>query len=412
MPNTETASLPQAPASLSERDQRGNIIRLTLAQALAGANSVVVYATGAIIGHMLAPNKTLATLPISIFVVGMAACILPAGAIARRHGRRAAFLAGTVCGVLTGLLAAIAVMLSSFWLFCLATFFGGAYAAVVLSFRFAAADGVDPTKRARALSFVMGGGVLAGVVGPQLVTHTMYLWPAHMFAATFVAQAIVAALSALVLLGVRLPMPSAAELAGGRPLGLIARQPLFITAVICGAVSYMLMNFLMTAAPLAMQMCGHSQESSNLGLQWHVIAMYAPSFFTGHLITRFGAGRVVIVGLLLTGLSAAVGLMGIDVAHFWLTLILLGVGWNFGFIGASALVLECHRPEEKTRVQSLNDFIVFGTMAVGSFASGGLLAAYDWNTVLWVSFVPLAVALVALVIVPSMKKVDAAGIGE
>ncbi len=131
---------------------------------------------------------------------------------------------------------------------------------------------------------------------------------------------------------------------------------------------------------------------------------------SGHLITRFGAGRVVIIGLLLTGLSAAVGLMGIGVAHFWLTLVLLGVGWNFGFIGASALVLECHRPEEKTRVQSLNDFIVFGTMAVGSFASGGLLAAYDWNTVLWVSFVPLAVALLALVIVPSMKKIDATGI--
>jgi len=398
MPSTSAASVNTTSLELSEREQRGNIIRLTLAQALAGANSVVVYATGAIIGHMLAPNKTLATLPISIFVVGMAACILPAGSIARRHGRRAAFLAGTGCGVLTGLLAAVAVVLGSFWLFCLATFFGGAYAAVVLSFRFAAADGVDAPRRARALSFVMGGGVVAGVVGPQLVTYTMYLWPAHMFAATFVAQAAVAALSAIVLLGVRLPMPSAEEVASGRPLGTIARQPLFITAVICGAVSYMLMNFLMTAAPLAMQMCGHSQESSNLGLQWHVIAMYAPSFFTGRLITRFGAGRIVAAGLLLTGLSAAVGLMGIDIAHFWLTLILLGVGWNFGFIGASALVLECHRPEEKTRVQSLNDFIVFGTMAVGSFASGGLLAVYDWNMVLWVSFAPLVLAIAALML--------------
>jgi len=398
MPSTSAASVNTTSLELSEREQRGNIIRLTLAQALAGANSVVVYATGAIIGHMLAPNKTLATLPISIFVVGMAACILPAGSIARRHGRRAAFLAGTGCGVLTGLLAAVAVVLGSFWLFCLATFFGGAYAAVVLSFRFAAADGVDAPRRARALSFVMGGGVVAGVVGPQLVTYTMYLWPAHMFAATFVAQAAVAALSAIVLLGVRLPMPSAEEVASGRPLGTIARQPLFITAVICGAVSYMLMNFLMTAAPLAMQMCGHSQESSNLGLQWHVIAMYAPSFFTGRLITRFGAGRIVAAGLLLTGLSAAVGLMGIDIAHFWLTLILLGVGWNFGFIGASALVLECHRPEEKTRVQSLNDFIVFGTVAVGSFASGGLLAVYDWNMVLWVSFAPLVLAIAALML--------------
>lgn len=381
---------------LSERDQRGNIARLTLAQALAGANAVVIYATGAILGHMLAANKTLATLPISIFVVGMAACILPAGAIARHHGRRAAFLAGTGCGVLTGLLAALAVLAGSFWLFCVATFFGGAYAAVVLTFRFAAADGVDPRLRAPALSFVMGGGVVAGIFGPQLVTHTMHLWPSHLFAATFLAQAGVAALSALVLWGVRLPQPSAEEISGGRALGIVARQPLFITAVICGAVSYMVMNFLMTAAPLAMHLHGHSQESANLGLQWHVIAMYAPSFITGWLINRFGAGRIVAIGLLLSGMSAAAGLTGATVAHFWLTLVLLGIGWNFGFIGASALVLECHRPEEKTRVQSLNDFIIFGTMAIGSFASGGLLAAYDWNTVLWVSFLPLVLAAVAL----------------
>ena len=392
------ASLNDPATELSRREQRGNIARLTIAQALAGANSVVVYATGAIIGDMLAPNKTLATLPISIFVVGMAACILPMGAIARRYGRRTAFLAGTVCGVLVGLLAAAAVVMGSFWLLCLATFFGGAYAAVVLSFRFAAADGVAPSLRARALSFVMGGGVVAGIVGPTLVTYTMYLWSPHLFAATFLVQALVAAISAAVLAGVRLPTLTAAQVAGGRPIGVIARQPLFITAVICGAVSYMLMNFLMTAAPLAMHLCGHSQESANLGLQWHVIAMYAPSFFTGRLITRFGAGKIVSAGLLLTGISAAVGLTGIDVAHFWLTLILLGLGWNFGFVGASALVLECHRPEEKTRVQSLNDFIVFGTMAVGSFASGSLLAAYDWNTVLWVSFAPLALAVVALVV--------------
>ena len=378
------------------REQRGNIARLTLAQALAGANSAVIYAVGAIIGAALAPDKALATLPISVFVVGMAACILPAGTIARRHGRRAAFLAGTGGGVLAGLLAALAVLWGSFWLFCLATFFGGAYAAVVLSFRFAAADCVEPQWQPRALSIVMAGGVAAGVVGPQLVTYTMNLWPPHMFAATFLVQAGVAALSAIVLTGVRLPMPTTAEKAGGRPLALIARQPRFIVAATCGAVSYMLMNFLMTAAPLAMRMCGHSQESSNLGLQWHIVAMYAPSFFTGRLITRFGAGRVVAVGLALIGFSAAVGLTGIDVAHFWTTLILLGLGWNFGFVGASAMVLECHRPEEKTRVQALNDFLVFGTMAVGSFSSGGLLASYGWDMVLWASFAPLALAVTAL----------------
>lgn len=375
---------------------RGNVARLTIAQALAGANSVVVYATGAIVGNLLAPDPALATLPISIFVVGMAACTLPAGAIAQRYGRRAAFLAGTGCGVLVGLLAMIAVMIGSFWLFCLGTFFGGAYAAVVLSFRFAAADCVPPERRPRALSFVMAGGVFAGVIGPQLVTHTMYLWMPHMFAVTFLAQAAVAALSAVILLGVRLPAPSRAEAKGGRPLGVIVRQPRFIIAVICGVVSYLLMNFLMTAAPLAMLMCGLPQESANLGLQWHVIAMYAPSFFTGALISRFGATRIVLTGLGLIGLSAGIGLLGIEVAHFWLTLILLGVGWNFGFIGASTMVLDTHRPEEKARVQSFNDFIVFGTMAIGSFLSGGLLSAYGWSMVLWLSFVPLTLAVLAL----------------
>ncbi|WP_186398939.1 MFS transporter [Stappia sp. P2PMeth1] len=375
---------------------RANVIRLALAQALAGANSVVVFATGAIVGHMLAPTPALATLPITIFVVGMAACTLPAGAIAQRHGRRATFLLGTVCGVLVGLLAALAVVIGSFWLFCAATFFGGAYGAVVLSFRFAAADCVPADKRPRALSLVMAGGVFAGVIGPQLVTHTMYLWMPYMFAATFLAQAAVAALSAVILAGIRLPMPTAEERSGGRPLALIIRQPRFLIAVTCGVVSYLLMNFLMTAAPLAMQLCGLSQESANLGLQWHVIAMYAPSFFTGSLIARFGAPTVVAAGLALIGASAAVGLTGLEVTQFWLALILLGVGWNFGFVGASALVLECHRPEEKTRVQSLNDFIVFGTMAFGSFLSGGLLTAYGWNTILWLSFVPLVFAFLAL----------------
>ena len=381
---------------LPEKAQSGNIWRLSIAQALAGANSIVVYATGAIVGDILAPSPMLVTLPISIFVVGMAACILPVGAIARRHGRRAAFLTGTGAGILAGLLAMFAVILGEFWLFCLATFFGGSYAAVVLSFRFAATDGVAQQWRARALSLVMAGGVAAGVVGPQLVTFTMDLWPSHMFAATFLVQAVVAFASTFILLGVKLPMPTAEEIAGGRPLKVIVRQPSFVAAAICGAVSYMLMNFLMTAAPLAMHHVGHSQASANLGLQWHVIAMYAPSFFTGSLISRFGAGRVATVGLALTGLSALVGLGGMDVAHFWASLILLGVGWNFGFLGASALVLECHRPEEKTRVQSLNDFIVFGLMAVGSFSSGGLLSAYGWNTVLWVSFVPLAISALAL----------------
>ncbi|HET8997863.1 MAG TPA: MFS transporter [Acetobacteraceae bacterium] len=376
---------------------RGNVLRLSVAQALAGANSTLVYAAAAIVGHTLAPSKLLATLPISVYVVGMAVCTLPAGAVARRYGRRAAFLTGTGCGAIAGLLSTLAILLNAFWLFCIGTCFGGAYGAVVLSYRFAAADCVPPERRARALAAVMAGGVFAGVIGPQLVTYTMELWQPYLFAATFLAQAAVAVLSALIVAGVRLPKPSAAEIVGGgRPLGVILREPRFIIAMICGTVAYMLMNFLMTTAPLAMRLCGISQSAANLGLQWHVIAMYAPSFFTGRLIGRFGAPRVVAVGLTLFAAAGVMGLTGTDVTHFWLSLILLGLGWNFSWLGASALVLECHRPEERTRVQSLNDFVVFGMMALGSFSAGGLLLSFGWDTVIWVSFLPLAAAVAAL----------------
>lgn len=390
------------------RHETDNVLRLAIAHALAGANAAVVYATGAVIGNTLAPSPALATLPISIFVVGMALCTLPAGVIARRCGRRAAFLAGTGCGILVGLLSALGVVLGSFWLFCTAMIFGGAYAAVVLSFRFAAADCAPPERRARAMSTVMAGGVFSGIIGPQLVTLTMDLWPPYLFAATYLAQAAVAALSALVLCKVRLPKPTAVDVGCGRPITVIARHPRFVTAVICGLVSYLLMNFIMTASPLAMRLCGLSQETSNLGLQWHLIAMYAPSFVTGRLIARFSASRLVLTGLGLIAASAAVGLSGIETAHFWLSLILLGVGWNFGFLGASALVLECHRPEERTQVQSLNDFIIFGTMVLGSFASGGLLTIYGWNMVLWVSFVPLLPAVAALVLAAPTRHSPAA----
>ncbi|WP_413701629.1 MFS transporter [Psychromonas sp. KJ10-10] len=210
-----------------------------------------------------------------------------------------------------------------------------------------ATDGLPEDKRAQALSLVMAGGIFAGVIGPQLVTHTMHLWTDKMFVATFVAQATVAAIAGLILLGVHSPKPTQQEMKGGRDLAEIALQPHFIAAVICGAASYMVMNFLMTSAPLAMHMHGHSQESANLGMQWHVIAMYLPSFFTGKLITRFGATRISIIGLSLSGISAVIGFVGEDVSHFWMLLTLLGIGWNFGFLGASAMVLECHKPEEK-----------------------------------------------------------------
>jgi len=383
---------------LPTAEQNNNIIRLAAAQALAGANSVVFYATGAIVGSTIAPDASLSTLPITLFVLGMASSILPFGTLARKRGRKAAFMDGTGAGMITGLMAAVAMMLGSFLLFCCAAFLGGAYAAVALSFRFAATDGVSPERRARALSLVMGGGVLAGIIGPGLVTTTMNLWPPHTFVITFVAQGVVAAISAFILKGVTPAESSAASASGGRPLWEIVRQPGFARTVFSGAVTYMVMNFLMTAAPLSMHMHGISQEAANLGIQWHVIAMFGPGFFTGKLISRFGAMRVAAAGLLITASAVFAGLSGTGIHHYWLSLILLGLGWNFGFIGASARIIDFHRPEEKTQVQSLNDFVVFGVMIVGSFSSGALLTLYGWNAVLWGSLVPVGLAFLALIV--------------
>jgi predicted MFS family arabinose efflux permease len=281
-------------------------------------------------------------------------------------------------------------------LFCCATFLGGLYGAVSQSYRFAAADGASAAYRPKAVSWVMAGGVFAGVLGPQLVQWTMDVWPPYLFAFSFVMQAVVALIAMAVLSGVDAPKPAAADLTGGRPLLAIARQPRFIAAAICGVVSYSMMNLVMTSAPLAMKICGLSVSDSNFGIQWHIVAMYGPSFFTGSLIARFGARRIVAIGLVLEALAATIGLSGLTAMHFWATLMVLGVGWNFSFIGASALVLETHLPQERNKVQAFNDFLVFGVMALGSFSSGQLLANYGWSAVNMVVFPPVLLGLAVL----------------
>src|SRR6195952_1913589 len=370
---------------------RSNVVRLAAAQALSGANSAVIFATGSIVGATLAPDISLATVPLSMFVVGLATGTLPTGAISRAYGRRAAFMVGTGCGVLTGLLAAFAILRGSFGLFCCATFLGGLYGSVSQSYRFAAADGASAAYRPKAVSWVMAGGL-----GPQLVQWTMDIWPPYLFACSFVAQAVVAVIAMIVLSGVDAPKPAPSDLHGGRPLFVIARQPRFIAAALCGVIAYPMMNLVMTSAPLAMKMCGLTVSDSNFGIQWHIVAMYGPSFFTGSLIARFGAPVIVALGLALEAVAAGIGLSGITAMHFWATLIVLGVGWNFSFVGASALVLETHRPQERNKVQAFNDFLVFGTMALGSFSSGQLLANYGWSAVNIVVFAPVLLGLAVL----------------
>src|SRR3954447_15582767 len=381
---------------INDARARGNVLRLAAAQALTGANSAVIFATGSIVGATLAPSISFATVPLSMYVLGLAAGTLPTGAISRAYGRRTAFIIGTFCGVLTGALAAIAVLYASFWLFCGATFLGGLYGAVAQSYRFAAADGASAAFRPKAVSWVMAGGVFAGVLGPQLVQWTMDVWPPYLFAFSFVVQAVVALVAMAIVAGVDAPKPAPADLHGGRPLLEIARQPRFIAAALCGVIAYPMMNLVMTSAPLAMKICGLSLSDSNFGIQWHIVAMYGPSFFTGSLIARFGAPKVVATGLLLEAIGATIGLTGITALHFWATLIVLGLGWNLGFVGASALVLETHRPQERNKVQAFNDFLVFGTMAIGSFSSGQLLANYGWWAVNLVVYPPVLFGLAVL----------------
>jgi len=378
---------------------RANVVRLAAAQALTGANSAVIFATGSIVGATLAPDMSLATVPLSMYVVGLAAGTLPTGAISRRFGRRAAFVIGTGLGTLTGLLGSVAILHGSFALFCIATFLGGLYGSVAQSYRFAAADGASAAYRPKAVSWVMAGGVFAGVLGPQLVQWTMDVWQPYLFAFSFLVQAAVALIAMGIVAGVDMPKPAPADLHGGRPLLTIVTQPRFIAAALCGIISYPMMNLVMTSAPLAMKMCGLSVSDSNFGIQWHIVAMYGPSFFTGALIARFGAQKVVATGLLLEAGAAGIGLSGLTAMHFWVTLIVLGVGWNFSFIGASALVLETHRPQERNKVQAFNDFLVFGMMAIGSFSSGQLLANYGWSAVNLVVFPPVIVGLVVLSLV-------------
>jgi predicted MFS family arabinose efflux permease len=372
---------PAQHAAFDDQLARRNAIVLAVAQALAGGNNTVIVASASILGSMLAPDKGLATLPITGMVFGMWFGTLPVGALSRRYGRRFALQCGSVFGILSGLISYTAAMQGNFSILLLGTFCGGLYAAAHMSYRFAAADTASERYRPKVVSWVLAGGIFAAVIGPQLVIFTKDLLPPHLFAASYLGQSACALLAAIVLQFVNVPRPVVRTAEAGRPLGEIALTPRFIVAVVCGVASYAMMNMVMTSAPLAMVGCGHSVTDATLGIQWHVLAMYAPSFITGALIVRFGVGRITSLGLILIGMTALVGLSGTTVAHFWTALVLLGLGWNFAFIGATTMVTQCHRPEERNKVQAFNDFLIFGSMAVSSFSSGQLLERLGWAAV-------------------------------
>jgi len=381
------------PAALHFDDAlaKRNALVLAVCQALAGGNNTVVVATGAILGGILAPNAGFATLPITFMVLGMWIGTLPLGYLARRIGRRNALQVGSAFGVLSGFVSCGAAIIMSFPLLLLGTFFAGLYAAAHQSYRFAAADTASEAFRPKAVSWVLAGGVFAAIIGPQLVIATKDMLP-YLFAASYLGQSACALIAAGVLSFVKIPQVTHKHVEPARPLKEIALTLRFTVAATCGVVSFAMMNILMTSAPLAMVTCGHSVTDATLGIQWHVMAMYAPSFITGSLIARYGVERITAIGLGLLVLTAIVGISGTTVAHFWTNLILLGLGWNFAFIGATTMVTHCHRPQERTTVQAFNDFLIFGSMAISSFSSGQLLAYFGWATVNEVIFPFVAVA--------------------
>jgi MFS family permease len=357
----------------------------------------VIVATGGIAGSMLAPDPALATLPISVMVAGMWMGTLPVGAMSKAWGRRTALQVGSLFGMLSGLLSCAGSLRGSFVLLLLGSLCGGLYAAAHQSYRFAAADTASHHFRPKAVAWVLAGGIFAGVIGSNLVIVTKDIWPAYLFAATYLGQSACALLAAGVLTLLRIPRPNVSHsLADGRPLAEIIVQRKFIVAVICGLASYAMMNMVMTSAPLAMVMCNHSVGEAALGIQWHVIGMYGPSFVTGALIIRFGLRKIMITGLTLMVAAAAIGAAGIALWNFWIGLTLLGAGWNLAFIGATTLVTECHSPRERNKVQAFNDFLIFGAMAIGSFSSGALLSRYGWTAVNVVVFPVILVAVLSL----------------
>jgi len=383
------------------REARRTAVLLAAAQAIIGSAAPIAISLGALAGqYLLGPDKSLATAPVTGFNIGVALGALPAAAIIRQLGQRGGFMTGTIVTALGGLVATLALFHPNFWLFAFGLLVIGVGGAFVQQFRFAAADNAPPEFKARAISFVLAGGIVTAVLGPQIVIFTRESFAPVMFAGSFASILVLAAVGAIILSFLRIAPKAvsgaAIEDGDARPLSEIVSQPRFVAALFCVVGSYALMSFVMTGAPLAMVGCGLSTDDATLGISWHVMAMFAPSFFTGSLIHRFGAERIVAAGLVLLIGCAVVALSGLALWQFWTALILLGLGWNFGFIGATSMVAASYRPSEKSKVQGFHDFVLFGSVAFASLMSGAVYNAWGWTMLNWLVFPVTALCFVAL----------------
>jgi MFS family permease len=383
---------------------------LAACQALGMSCMALSITITALVGAGLAPSPSLATLPLALQFVATAAATIPVSLLMGRFGRRAGFVLGSLAGMTGGAVSCLAVFLADFWLFCLGAAFIGVFATHVALFRFAAAEVAGAEQRSRAISYVMIGGLVAAVLGPQLAKWTKGVFAPIDFAGGYAAMAVLAFRMLVLGLFVALPRPlSARERGGGRPLGEIVRQPALVVAVLCAMVAYGAMNLVMVSTPLAMVACGHPFDTAAFVIQWHVVGMFAPSFVTGHIIHRLGALPVIAVGGLLILACAMVNLTGIAVLQFWGALVLLGIGWNFMYIGGTTLLTETYRPEEQSRVQAMNEFLVFGTTAVTALASGALFNTLGWVAVNLGIVVPVLGASAAALWLARRRPAPAAG---
>ena len=374
-----------------------NIGLLAACQALLFTNNSTLIAINGLAGLSLAPYAGLATLPVTCWVLGGAIATMPASFHMKRAGRQRGLTMGTFWGIVGALICASAIWTRNFWLLCFGTLVWGAYNAYGQYYRFAAADIATPDNRANAISLVLAGGLVGGILGPTSSRFTVDL-VGPKFAGAYLALILFALLTMLLLRFIRIPTPSAAERAAvGRPLLEIAAQPKFIVAVLAGAVSYGVMNFLMTSTPIAMQVCGHPFGAAAFVISSHVVAMFAPSFFTGRLIRRFKVLPVMLAGAVLNVVCIVVALAGVEVANFWWSMVLLGVGWNFLYIGGTTLLTDTYRPEERAKAQGVNDQMIFIMMVISSFTSGMTVTTAGW-TQLNLMALPL-IALVAAALV-------------
>jgi MFS family permease len=382
-----------------------NVWLLSLCQALMNTGNVLLVATSSLVGFHLAEDKALATLPLGLQYLGTMLTTIPASLFMKHFGRRPGFLVGTLLGLGGASLAAWAMLHHSFFYFCVGAALFGAFNGFGTYYRFAAADIATDDYRPKAISYVMAGGVVAAIVGPNLANWTSDLLSSVQFGGSYLALAGLYVCSFVVLVFLDIPHPSAHEAHDtGRPLRQIAAQGKFVVAVLGAALGFGVMSLVMTATPLAMQHHAHSFHDTAFVIEWHVLGMFAPSFFTGHLIRRFGVLKVMLTGALLNVLCVVVNLLGTELSHFWVALFLLGIGWNFLFVGGTTLLTETYVIEEKAKAQAFNDFAVFAIVAASSLSAGALQYHFGWRAVNLGVLFPLALILGGLLWLRSRQR--------